>query len=227
MLVLLSVFLLLLFAGDPEVHGQRLVAAEHLSVVEGLDCLLSLRDVQIENHSALGALLRLFLKSDRLDLADAFELLFHLLFSHIEGNVVDEDVVVEGFLHVLGNGGQALLVQLIFLLVNEAGYEDWSTINLCVIHFVQGTLGILRLDKAHETGTGALVLFVKFDLAGVELSEFVEHSFELLLINVLAESLNVEVGEVFGVCGGSLVSLLVDVDFEGVSFPDFLVESQN
>jgi hypothetical protein len=80
--------------------------------------------------------LRLFLKSDRLDLTDTFKLFFNLLFSHIEGNVVDEDVVVEGFLHVLGNRGEALLVQLIFLLVNEAGNEDHAAIDDCVVHFV-------------------------------------------------------------------------------------------
>jgi hypothetical protein len=66
-----------------------------------------------------------------------------------------------------------------------------------------------------------------FDLAGVELSKFVENSFDCLLVDAVAESLNVEVGEVLGICGGSLVSLLVDVNFEGVTFPDLLVEGQN
>lgn len=155
-MVLLSVFLLLLFARDPEVYGQRLMATEHLCVVEGLDRLLSLLDILVKDHSTLGALLRLFLKSNRLDLANTFKLFFNLLFSHLEGNVVDEDIVVEGFLHVLGNGGETLLVKLILLLINEAGNKDYAAIGLSVVHFVQGTLGILRLDKAHVAGSGAL-----------------------------------------------------------------------
>jgi hypothetical protein len=203
------------------------VAAEHLRVVEGLNGLLSLWDIRVEDHSALGASLRLFLKSDRGDLSDAFKLFFDLIFSDLKGNEVDEDIVVECFLHVLGNGGKALLVQLIFLLVNEAGNEDHATIDLGVVHFVQGTDGILRLDKAHETRTGALALFVLFELAWIEFSKFAEQNLDGLLIEARVESLNVEVGEVLGVSGGSLVSLFVDVDFEGVTFPNLSVESQN
>lgn len=54
LLILISVFLLLLFAGDPEVNEQRSVAAKHLCVVEALDGLLGLSDVLVEDHGALG-----------------------------------------------------------------------------------------------------------------------------------------------------------------------------
>lgn len=66
------------------------------------------------------------------------------------------------------------------------------------------------------------------DGAGVKGADFGENSFKILLSGVGAESLNVEVSEVLGaVLGSSLISGLVDVDFEGVTFPDLLVEGLN
>jgi len=44
------------------------------------------------------------------------------------------------------------------------------------------------------------------------------------LVDACAESLHIEVGEVFGISRRSFVSLLVDINFEGVAFPHFLVE---
>ena len=53
-MILVSVFLLLLFAGDPEVNEQRSVASKHLCVVEALDGFLGLSNVLVEDHGALG-----------------------------------------------------------------------------------------------------------------------------------------------------------------------------
>ncbi len=53
LLILISVFLLLLFARDPEVNEQRSVASKHLRVVEALDGFLGLSDVLVEDHGAL------------------------------------------------------------------------------------------------------------------------------------------------------------------------------
>ena len=112
------------------------MAAKHLGVVVGLDCLLSLADFLEQNHCALGTLLCLLHEADRLNLTNGLEFFFDLLFSDIKGNVVDENVVVESLLHVLRDGGEAILVELILLLVDEAGHENHAAIYLSVVHLV-------------------------------------------------------------------------------------------
>lgn len=84
--------------------------------------------------------MRLLLKSQRRDLADAFELLLNLLFSHIKRDVVDEDVVVEGALHVLSDRGEAILVEHVLLLVDEAAHIHLAATDIHLVKFVNRTL---------------------------------------------------------------------------------------
>ena len=167
--------------------------------------------------------MRLLLKSQRRDLADAFELFLNLFFSHIKRDVVDEDVVVEGALHVLSDRGETILVEHVLLLVDKAAHIHLAATDIHFVKFVNGTLCVFLFDVAHKCGLSALS-----NGAGVKGADFGENSFKFLLSGVGAESLNVEVSEVLGsVLGSSLISGLVDVNFEGVAFPDLLVESFN
>lgn len=60
------------------------------------------------------------------------------------------------------------------------------------------------------------------------MADIFENVLKLLLGGARTESLHVEVGEVLSITsGGSLISCLVDVNFEGVTFPNLLVHGGN
>lgn len=79
--------------------------------MELLDGLLRGADVGVEDVCGLKALLGLLDHAQLQDLARLAEVLSQLVLRDLQRDEVDEDVVIEGPLHVLRNRGQALLVQ--------------------------------------------------------------------------------------------------------------------
>jgi hypothetical protein len=79
--------------------------------VELLNGLLRGAYVGVEDVCGLPALLRLMDHAQLQDLAGLAEVLSELFLCDLQRDVVDEDVVVEGPLHVLRDRGQTLFVK--------------------------------------------------------------------------------------------------------------------
>ena len=114
-----------LLVRHPQVNLQRLIRAKFSALVELLDGSLRSLKVLVQHHRRLVVAVGLPDQSRVQNFTSLFELLAQLLLRHIHRQVIHKDVVVECFLHVLGNARQPtpLLKRGIFLLVNESLYE--------------------------------------------------------------------------------------------------------
>jgi hypothetical protein len=219
-------------SGNPELDFNR-GSSERSALIEGPDSNLGLLDSlekyksMLKSARASGSLLGL--KFDADDVTDRCENYANLLLGAVGRDVVNKQVRLKEFLHVLLDGCLALVSShIIFSLGHmRANQQKASTFNLLFMHFLDGGRGTGYLVEANETTVGHSVIIISMlDKSWANFSEFDKHFSKFLFVDALRKALNENVVHWFGV-GITLriCSFLMNKNFQIFAMEFFAVES--
>jgi hypothetical protein len=196
--------LLLFFLGGPHFNNDGLVSSKDILIVEALDCLLSVRNLLVQDKSALASwdllsvdFLHRALKfdGDNLDIWGELEPLAKVLLSHLGRDSLDTDVGVVCGSQVLSNRVESASssVELVFSLANHVVDNEEVIPNNFLVHGLLSLSGIIDVFEADESLVLKSTLIVLLDACGLNLSELSEKFLQLLVVGSLRESFDEKV----------------------------------
>jgi hypothetical protein len=129
LLFFLILFLFLFFTWNPKINCNWLASTKQTHIVEFLNCFLSKTNIWIKNLCLLKVFLRLLNYTQRNNLASLTKRFAQLFFCNINWNVINKDIIVISFLHILGNRCQLwrIFLHQIFLFIYMTRYADCTT----------------------------------------------------------------------------------------------------
>jgi len=196
--------LLLFFLGGPHFNNNRLVSSEDILIIEALDCLLSVRNLLVQDKSALVSwdllsvdFLHWALKLDgnNLDIWGELEPLAKVLLSYLGRDPLDADVGVVSGSQVLSNRVESASasVELIFSLADHVVDNEEVIPNDLLVHGLLSLSGIIDVFEADESLVLKSTLIVLLNASGLNFSEFSEKFLQLLVVGSLRKSLDEKV----------------------------------
>ena len=200
--------LLLFFLGGPHFNNNRLVSSEDILIIEALDCLLSVRNLLVQDKSALVSwdllsvdFLHWALKLDgnNLDIWGELEPLAKVLLSYLGRDPLDANVGVVCGSQVLSNGVESASasVELIFSLADHVVDNEEVIPNDLLVHGLLSLSGIIDVFEADESLVLKSTLLVLLDACGLNLTELSEKFLQLLVVGSLRKSLDEKVVDLF------------------------------
>lgn len=200
--------LLLFFLGGPHFNNNRLVSSEDILIIEALDCLLSVRNLLVQDKSALVSwdllsvdFLHWALKLDgnNLDIWGELEPLAKVLLSYLGRDPLDANVGVVCGSQVLSNGVESASasVELVFSLADHVVDNEEVIPNDLLVHGLLSLSGIIDVFEADESLVLKSTLLVLLDACGLNLTELSEKFLQLLVVGSLRKSLDEKVVDLF------------------------------
>ena len=200
--------LLLFFLGGPHFNNNRLVSSEDILIIEALDCLLSVRNLLVQDKSALVSwdllsvdFLHWALKLDgnNLDIWGELEPLAKVLLSYLGRDPLDANVGVVCGSQVLSNGVESASasVELVFSLADHVVDNEEVIPNDLLVHGLLSLSGIIDVFEADESLVLKSTLIVLLNASGLNFSEFSEKFLQLLVVGSLRKSLDEKVVDLF------------------------------
>ena len=200
--------LLLFFLGGPHFNNNGLVSSKDVLIIEALDCLLSVRNLLVQDKSALVSwdllsvdFLHWALKLDgnNLDIWGELEPLAKVLLSYLGRDPLDANVGVVCGSQVLSNGVESASasVELVFSLADHVVDNEEVIPNNLLVHGLLSLSGIIDVFEADESLVLKSTLLVLLDACGLNLTELSEKFLQLLVVGSLRKSLDEKVVDLF------------------------------